>query len=90
MIQEIESKQSQRTIIGEVISNKMDKTIVVKITRKVQDPLYGKFVKRFTKMYAHDQDNMCQIGDKVKIKQCRPLSKTKRWLLVEVLKKEEL
>ena len=87
MIQEVESQQ---TIIGKVVSNKMNKTIVVKVERKVKHPLYGKFIKRFTKMYAHDENNECHIGALVKIKQCRPLSKTKRWLLVEVLKKEEL
>ena len=85
-----ETIESQRTVIGEVISDKMNKTIVVKVVRKVKHPLYSKFVKRFTKMYVHDKDNICSIGDRVLIKQCRPLSKTKRWSLVEVLKKEEL
>lgn len=81
--------QSQRTVIGKVISNKMNKTVVVQVERKVKHPLYGKFVKRFTKMYAHDEDNTCHIGDLVMIKQCRPLSKTKRWSIIEILKKEE-
>ena len=81
--------QSQRLVIGRVVSNKMNKTIVVQVERKVKHPLYGKFVKRFTKMYAHDEDNICSIGDLVVIKQCRPLSKTKRWSMVEVLRKEK-
>jgi small subunit ribosomal protein S17 len=67
----------------------MNKTIVVQVERKVKHPLYGKYVKRFSKMYAHDEDNTCQIGDLVLIQQSRPLSKTKRWKLVEILKREE-
>lgn len=85
----VEQSATQHTVIGTVISNKMDKTIVVQIQRKVKHPLYGKYVKRFSKMYAHDETNACQIGDVVMIKHGRPLSKTKRWTLVEVLKKQE-
>ncbi len=81
-------KQSQRDVMGEVVSNKMDKTIVVKVTRKVKHPLYGKYVRRFSKMVAHDEENTCQIGDIVLIKQSRPLSKTKFWNLVEIVKRE--
>lgn len=84
-----DQNQSQKTVIGKVISNKMNKTIVVQVERKVKHPLYGKFIKRFTKMYAHDEDNTCRMGDLVLIKQCRPLSKTKRWSIVEILRKEE-
>lgn len=80
---------TQRSVIGRVISNKMSKTIVVQIERQVKHPLYGKYVRRFSKMYAHDEDNSCQIGDLVLIQQSRPLSKTKRWILVEILKREE-
>ncbi|MBV9575185.1 MAG: 30S ribosomal protein S17 [Gammaproteobacteria bacterium] len=80
---------SQRSAIGRVVSNKMNKTIVVQIERKVKHPLYGKYIRRFSKMYAHDEDNTCQIGDLVLIQQSRPLSKIKRWILVEVLKREE-
>ena len=83
------SKNSQKTIMGEVISNKMNKTIVVQIERKVKHPLYGKYVRRFTKMYAHDEDNICKMGDIVLIQHSRPLSKTKRWKLVEVVKRVE-
>jgi small subunit ribosomal protein S17 len=72
---------------GVVSSNKMDKTIVVAIERKVKHPLYGKFVKKTTKFHAHDEKNECSIGDLVKIMETRPLSKTKRWRLVEVMEK---
>lgn len=82
-------EKSSRTITGKVISNKMNKTIVVQVERRVKHPLYGKYVRRFSKMYAHDEENTCRIGDLVVIKQTRPLSKTKRWALVEILKKEE-
>lgn len=85
----VEQSNAPRSVIGQVVSNKMNKTIVVQIERKVKHPMYGKYVKRLTKMYAHDEDNTSQIGDVVKIQQTRPLSKTKRWKLVEVLKKVE-
>lgn len=84
-----EQAQSQRTVIGKVISDKMNKTIVVQVERKVKHPLYSKFIRRFSKMYAHDEENTCRIGDLVVIQQSRPLSKTKRWKLVEILKREE-
>ena len=80
---------NQRTVTGRVVSNKMNKTIVVQVERKVKHPLYGKFVRRFSKMYAHDENNECDVGDLVLIQQHRPISKTKRWKLVEILKKEE-
>ncbi|MCW3081649.1 30S ribosomal protein S17 [Segetibacter sp.] len=73
--------------IGVVRSNKMDKTIVVAAERKVKHPIYGKFVKKTTKFHAHDEKNECSIGDTVKIMETRPLSKTKRWRLVEVVEK---
>ncbi|OGT63459.1 MAG: 30S ribosomal protein S17 [Gammaproteobacteria bacterium RIFCSPHIGHO2_12_FULL_45_12] len=85
----VEDTKPQRTVMGKVISNKMNKTIVVQTERKVKHPLYGKYLRRFTKMYAHDEGNECQIGDLVRIQQVRPLSRTKRWNLVEVVKKEE-
>lgn len=81
--------KSQRAITGKVISNKMNKTIVVQVERKVKHPLYGKYVRRFSKMYAHDEENACRIGDLVVIQQSRPLSKLKRWKLIEILKREE-
>ena len=73
--------------IGVVSSNKMDKTITVKVERKVKHPIYGKFVKKTSKLHAHDDKNECSIGDLVKIMETRPLSKTKRWRLVEVVEK---
>ena len=85
----VDQTTENRTIVGKVISDKMHKTIVVQIERKVKHPLYGKYVRRFSKMYAHDEDNACQVGDLVIIQQTRPLSKTKRWKLVEILKREE-
>lgn len=72
---------------GVVSSNKMEKTITVAVERKVKHPIYGKFVKKTTKFHAHDEKNECSIGDLVKIMETRPLSKTKRWRLVEVLEK---
>jgi small subunit ribosomal protein S17 len=73
--------------IGVVSSNKMDKTVTVAVERKVKHPIYGKFVKKTTKFHAHDEKNECSIGDMVKIMETRPLSKTKRWRLVEVVEK---
>lgn len=73
--------------IGVVTSDKMDKTITVAVERKVKHPIYGKFVKKTTKFHAHDEKQECTIGDTVKIMETRPLSKTKRWRLVEVVEK---
>lgn len=84
-----EENTTGRTIVGKVVSNKMDKTIIVQIERKVKHPLYGKYMRRFSKMYAHDEDNSCNIGDVVQIQQTRPLSKTKRWKLLEIIRKNE-
>ncbi len=70
-------------MIGKVVSNKMNKTIVVQVERKVKHPLYGKYLRRFSKMNAHDEENTCNIGDIVMIKESRPLSKTKHWVLVK-------
>ncbi len=73
--------------VGKVVSNKMDKTIVVAVENHVKHPLYGKIVKRTYKLKAHDEQNECQIGDTVKVAETRPLSKDKRWRLVEVVEK---
>ncbi|MDB5248539.1 MAG: ribosomal protein S17p [Segetibacter sp.] len=73
--------------IGVVSSNKMEKTVTVAVERKVKHPMYGKFVKKTTRFHAHDEKNECSIGDVVKIMETRPLSKTKRWRLVEVIEK---
>ena len=73
--------------IGKVVSNKMDKTIVVAIEDSVKHPLYGKVVKRTVKIKAHDEENTCGIGDRVKVMETRPLSRDKRWRLVEIVEK---
>jgi small subunit ribosomal protein S17 len=77
----------RKTRVGIVSSNKMDKTITVKVERKIKHPLYGKFLKKTTSFHAHDENNECNIGDTVKIMESRPMSKTKRWRLVEVVEK---
>jgi small subunit ribosomal protein S17 len=82
----VERKQ-RKVLVGVVESDKMDKTIVVTIQRLVKHPVYGKYVKQTTKLKAHDPENVCGIGDKVKVMSTRPLSKTKRWRLIEVLEK---
>ncbi|HEU5280553.1 MAG TPA: 30S ribosomal protein S17 [Gammaproteobacteria bacterium] len=89
MTEQTTESVSQRTVVGVVVSNKMNKSIVVQVERKVKHPQYGKYVKRFTKLVAHDEENTSNMGDTVKIEQSRPLSKTKCWKLVEVLKREE-
>ncbi|MEW9809334.1 MAG: 30S ribosomal protein S17 [Candidatus Symbiodolus clandestinus] len=81
---------NSRTLQGKVISNKMQKSIVVAIQRKVKHPLYGKFIQRTTKLQAHDEENLCAIGDLVEIRQCRPLSKRKSWALVNIVEKTAL
>ena len=73
-----------RTTTGKVVSNKMDKSIVVLVERRVRHPLYGKIIKRSTKIHAHDANNECQPGDEVTIREVRPISKTKSWALVSV------
>jgi small subunit ribosomal protein S17 len=76
-----------RTQTGSVISDRMDKTVTVLIERKVKHPLYGKFIKKSTKLHVHDENNECSLGDTVQITECRPLSKTKSWTLVKVVDK---
>ena len=80
-----ETTAMTRTITGKVVSNKMDKSATVMIERKVKHPVYGKYIRRSTKLHIHDAENACQEGDTVVIEQCRPLSKTKSWRLVEVV-----
>ena len=77
----------RKTRTGKVVSNKMDKTIVVAVVDNVKHPLYGKIVKRTNKLKAHDENNECNIGDRVKVMETRPLSKDKRWRLVEIIEK---
>lgn len=73
--------------VGVVVSNKMDKTIVVSVKRKMKHPIYGKFVNKTSKLYAHDEQNTCTVGDTVKIMETKPLSKSKRWRLVEIIER---
>lgn len=80
-------RKTRKSRIGLVTSDKMDKTITVAVERKVKHPIYGKFLKKTTKFHAHDETNQCGIGDTVRIMETRPLSKTKRWRLVEVIEK---
>ena len=83
----MEERNLRKVMIGTVTSNKMDKTIVVSVETSVKHPIYGKIVKRTYKLKAHDEENQCQIVDKVKVMETRPLSKDKRWRLVEVVEK---
>ena len=80
---------TKRTAAGRVVSNKMDKSATVLIERQVRHPIYGKFIRRSKKMHIHDENNQCQVGDFVRIEECRPLSKTKSWQLVEVVSRAE-
>lgn len=75
----------KRSLLGRVVSDKMNKSIVVMMERQVKHPLYGKFIKRSNKFHVHDENNECKVGDTVMFKECRPLSKTKRWSLVKVV-----
>ncbi len=83
----MEERNFRKERIGKVVSNKMTKSITVAVERKVKHGMYGKFVKKTTKFMAHDEKNECAIGDLVKIMETRPLSKSKRWRLVEVVEK---
>ena len=76
-----------RTLQGRVVSDKMDKTVTVLVERRVKHPLYGKYVRRSTKVHAHDENNECRIGDVVVVEQCRPLSKTKSWRFVKLVER---
>lgn len=79
-----------RTQQGRVVSDKGDKSIVVAIERQVKHPIYGKFIKRTTKLHVHDENNECAQGDTVEVRECRPMSKTKSWTLVRVVEKARL
>ncbi len=79
--------KSARSVSGRVVSDSMDKTITVAIERKIRHPLYQKYIKRRTKLHAHDEKNECNKGDLVLIEECRPLSKTKSWRLIKVMEK---
>ena len=83
------TQEIKRTQTGRVVSNKMNKSVTVLLERQIKHPLYGKYIKRSTKVRAHDEDNSCGEGDKVMIAECRPLSKTKSWRVVEILEKAQ-
>ena len=83
------AEKTIRTLVGEVVSDKMDKTITVVVERREKHPLYKKYVRRSTRMHAHDENNECNIGDTVAIEQCRPLSKTKSWVVHEIVTRAE-
>ena len=82
-----EDKKNQRMVVGQVVSNSMDKSISVKIVRRVMHPLYKKYVNRSTKLLAHDENNECNVGDTVMIEECRPLSKHKSWQLQKIVER---
>ena len=82
-----ETRELRKVRVGKVVSDKMDKTIVVAIEDNVRHPKYGKIIKRTVKIHVHDEKNECGVGDKVEVMETRPLSKTKRWRLVEIIEK---
>ncbi|HLD84233.1 MAG TPA: 30S ribosomal protein S17 [Coxiellaceae bacterium] len=84
-----ENKKITRTLVGLVVGNKMNKSVTVSVERHVKHPKYGKFIKRFSKIHAHDEKNVCQIGDTVVIKECAPISKMKSWTLVDIKQRAE-
>ncbi|MFN7327300.1 MAG: 30S ribosomal protein S17 [Chitinophagales bacterium] len=83
----MEVRNLRKQKIGTVVSDKMDKTIAVMVERRLMHPIYGKFVKRTKKFFAHDEENTCKVGDKVRIMETRPLSKNKCWRLIEILER---
>lgn len=85
-----EQQQATRALTGRVVSNKMEKTVTVAVERTVKHPLYGKYIRRTTKIHAHDEDNGCREGDLVSIVQCRPLSKSKSWRVVDIVERAAL
>ena len=82
-----EKKKGQRTVIGRVVSDKMDKTVAVAVERLIKHPVYGKYIRRTTKVLAHDAANECKPGDRVAISECRPISKNKSWTVVNVVER---
>ena len=82
-----EENKTQRTIVGRVVSNKMDKTVSVAIERLIKHPAYGKYIRRTTKVLAHDANNECKHGDRVAISECKPISKNKSWAVVDVVER---
>ena len=81
----VDKESNGRLVIGKVVSDKMEKTIVVEVERQVKHPIYGKILRRKSKLHAHDENQVCKIGNIVKIQESRPISKTKTWVLIEVI-----
>jgi len=81
------AERGRRTVTGQVVSNKMDKTVSVSIERLIKHPVYGKYIRRTTKVLAHDESNECKAGDRVTISECRPMSKRKAWQVVNVVER---
>jgi len=82
-----EKAKGKRAVLGRVVSNKMDKTVSVAIERLIKHPVYGKYIRRTSKVLAHDATNECQIGDRVSISECKPISKNKSWAVVDVIER---
>lgn len=82
-----DKQEAARTLVGKVIRDRMDKTVTVLVERSVKHPLYKKYIRRRTKLHAHDEDNTCKTGDLVSIEECRPIAKTKAWRLREVIER---
>lgn len=80
-----ENEKTLRTVEGRVVSNKMQKTVTVLVERQIKHALYGKYIRRSTKLHAHDEEGACKEGDVVRVSECRPLSKTKNWRVVEIV-----
>lgn len=84
------AETKQRTVTGRVVSNRMDKTAAIAVERLVKHPVYGKFIRRTSKLLAHDENNECQIGDTVEIAECRPMSRRKAWRVVTIVERAEV
>lgn len=85
----MEERKPRKDLVGQVVSDKMDRTVTISIERTFQHPMYKKFVKKTSKIWAHDAENECKTGDKVRVMSTRPLSKLKRWRVVEILKRAQ-
>ena len=81
------AREQRKVLVGRVVSDKMDKTVTVLTVRRVKHPVYGKYIRRSTKLHVHDESNQCRMGDQVEIRECRPLSRHKSWTLVQVVER---
>jgi small subunit ribosomal protein S17 len=84
-----ETSSNPRILTGRVVSDKMNQTVTVVVERRVRHPLYGKIIRRSTKVHAHDEENSCRVGDTVRVQECRPISKSKSWRLLDILERAE-